>query len=421
MRVTQQMLKFESIAAMQNAENESIEIQNRIASGKDVNKPSDDPLRFVTAARFKSIVNSKEQNVRNISDARRYLDDNNFAVQSITELLQRTRILMLQSSNETLTTADMRINAVELRQSLEGLVQFANSSSVGGKIFGGSRTDADPFEVVRDANNTITDVIYRGDSAVTSRQIAEGTVVDLNIVGSKLFQVDADTARSSFSTSSPTEIIGAATPAFPAGNTTGFFTLQGRRVYFDTTRDSLTDIAARINDKAPEMEASVVQDSVTGRRHLQIATREADQIFADDEGSGRFLERMGLTDGTPNAPANEGAGLFTDRSIFSVLIDAIENLENGNPGEARNRIAELDRGLANLAAKGADIAATVADLENGERREEDFILQAREVISANEDLDLAKAVSDLRRAQVKLQTAVSASQNVPGVNLLQFL
>ncbi|MEK8023332.1 MAG: flagellar hook-associated protein FlgL [Candidatus Hydrogenedentota bacterium] len=522
MRITERMFKFDSIRHVNSAEEESIELQKKLSSGLEVSKPSDDPLRYVTAMRFRSIVRSKEQHLRNISDARGHAENNDAAVERIRELLQRARTLLLQAGNETFTTADLRLTAKEMRQSLESLIQFGNSEGPEGKIFGGSRTRTDPFEAVRDANGDVTNVIYRGNATSTQKQIADGSLVDLNLVGSKFFQVDPDTRASSFSANFAGQTL--ANSGFPAGDQTGFFQLQGKRVSFNTATDSLLSVANRINEQVPEMEATVegsligtatvvdasaataatagsvlingvsvtiaagaslnsmvsTINAVTGQTgvtasaaqvaggfalqldggvtvddvtpnprsnafqvlgvtssasspanltsrnalayRLQLATREPDQIFSHDEGSAQFLKRMGLADGTSNTPADNGAGTNTDTSLFSVFINAISDLDNGRFSNLRgDRLAEIDRGLAHVDDVSSDVAGLVKRLENTQFKEEGFILQAKEVISVNEDLDIAKAISDLRQSQLKLEAALGAASNVPVTNLLQFL
>lgn len=522
MRITERMFKFDAIRNVNDAENQSIDIQNKLSSGLEVSKPSDDPLRYVTAARFKSVVRSKEQNLRNIDDARRFTESNDASVENVRGLLQRMRTLVVQSGNESFTTENLKLTAKEFRQGLESLIQLANSDGPDGRIFGGTQTRSDPFEAVRAADGTVTDVIYRGNSAATQKQISDGTVVDLNLVGSKFFQVDPDTRASSFAANFAGQTL--TNSGFAAGDQTGFFDLQGRRVFFNTATDSLLSIKDRINQVAPKISASVtgslvgtatvasasaataatagsvlvngvsvsiaagaslnnvvtalnavtsktgvtasaapvaggfalqlnggvmIDDVTTNPRsnafqvlgvtssasppanltsrnalsyRLQIAAGSPDQILSHDEGSGGFLKRMGLADGTSNTPADNGAGSTTDNSLFTIFINTISDMENGRFSNLRNdRLAEMDRALEHTHTVSASVAGTIQRLDAAKDREEGFVLNAKQVISSNEDLDIAKAVSDLRQAQLKLQTALGAAQNVPGANLLQYL
>jgi flagellar hook-associated protein 3 len=412
---------MESRSALQKAENENIDLQLKIASGKEVSKPSDDPLRFVTAERFKATIRAREQTLRNVSDAKRHLENNENSVRNVMDLLQRVRILMVRSGNDTNTTADLQLTARELRQTLDTLIQFANSDGVDGRIFGGSRNDANPFEPVRDANGEITDVIYRGNTTPSRRQIGEGETIDVNFVGSEIFQVDPQTSVSNQGVADPAAPLSA---TLGASNPEGHFTVQGERVYFNTAVDSLNTIAARINDKSPSALADVVQDGNDFR--LRIRPRNEEMLFIGDEGAGRFLERLGLIDGTANAPANTGPGqtpaAASNLNFFNVIIDSIGNLERGETAGIRDeRLAEIDRGLLRLDRLIGEVGGMAARLSTTEEREKDFVILAKKVISENEDLDYGKAISDLRLAQMKLETAVGAAQNLPNQNLLKFM
>ncbi|RMH59350.1 MAG: flagellar hook-associated protein 3 [Candidatus Hydrogenedentota bacterium] len=521
MRITEGLFKMNSLETLSSAQEELITNQNRLTSGKEVYKPSDDPLRFVRAERMRALLRGRKQDLRNIDDAKRFLETNEAAVRDVTGMLQRVRTLLLEAGNETLTTGDTSLLADELAQQLEALVQFANASSVTGKVFGGAETDTNPFEVVRDANGNITDVIYRGDRTAVEREVSEGSKVVVNYVGSKVFQIDPDAVSSAFSVRYAGETL--ANEGFPAGETTGFFEVQGHRIYFDSTQDSFLDLADRINRLAPEVKASVtgtltgqatvadpnaalgatagtvtingtditisagaslndvvnafnsvsdttgvtasvqsvpggfalklnggveIDDTAPGasnalrllgvtnsgsppanllsrnplQYNLRIETREPDQIYIRDLASGEFLRRMGMTDGTSNMPANIPAAREADTSVFDSLIQAVSDLRAGRFREARtDRLGEVDRALEHFNDLIGEIGGSVQRLEKESARTEGMIDQAKKVISVNEDLDIAEAVSDLQRLQMKLQTALGAAQNVPLPNLSQLL
>ncbi len=533
MRVSERMLKNDSLRHLQAAQVAVDTIQEKLSTNKEVNLPSDDPLRYVTAAKFRSAVASKEQYLRNITDVRRSLSDNEAAIDRIRELMQKTRILLVQASNETLTTADTQLIAADVRSSLESLIQFANDQGLDGYFFAGARTDTEPFEVLRDADGEVTDVLYRGDTTARIRAQEDGSTIDTNLVGSRFFQVDPDSATSSFSVQQPGQVIGnvddnADTVAdLASGPTSGFFRVQDQRIWFDTTTDSLLDIADRINDSGADAAAyvrgtlvgadtapagtlasagaatgasagtitingstitiaanatlqevidsingvsdetlvtasvanvaggyalqldggAVIEDIGTGRSDalqrlgvttgspvpgnlqsrnpisysLQVSTEGADQLRLDDEDDNGFLSRLGLTDGSHNAPNNIPESAAVDRTLFAVLVDALDDLETGDTRSLRNdRLPEMDRALERMSGAHADIGARIARLDVAENRESEFILQAKTVIAESEELDISDAVIELRIAQMRLQTAIGAAANPP-LNLLNFL
>ncbi|MBL4890029.1 MAG: flagellar hook-associated protein FlgL [Candidatus Lindowbacteria bacterium] len=521
MRISQNMFKLQSTRNLSKVEEQLIDVQKKLSNGIEVSKPSDDPLRYVTAAKFKSSVKIRTQYLRNSADARRFAENNENATNKVIEVLQRARSLFIQGANETLTTHDTQQIAKELRQMLDNVIQLSNSEGTNGKFFGGTDTESDPFDVIKDSNGNVTEVRYKGDRTAVQRTISEDATIDVNFIGSQFFQIDPQIVNSSFTASFAGQSLTAA--GFPAGETTGHFNIQEKRVFFDTANDSLIDISTRINDKSRGINATVngtltgtatvasataasaatagtitinsqtiaiaagaslndvitavngvsaqtgvtassaavtggfalqldggveITDTGTGRSNaltllgatngtasptnltsrnalsysLRVQPDIGDQIFAEDEGSGRFLQRMGMTDGTFNTPNNIPAAQTTNTTIFTMLINAITNLEAGDTVPIQNaRIQEIDGALNNVGNIRSNIGAQIRRIELTEDREREFVLQAQTVIRDNEDLDIALAISDLQRLQQKLQTAIAASRDLPSNNLLAFL
>lgn len=521
MRVTLSNFKFASIRDLLDVQNDVIKLEEKIASTKEVNLPSDDPLRFVTAAQYKSELRSRNQYLRDITDAEEYLDNNQAVISRIKTLLQSTRTLLVQASNDTMSTADMQANAQNLRQALEDIVSAANSEGPDGKAFGGTATDRNPFEVIRDANGDITDVIYRGNSQSITRQISASNSIPINRIGSRFFQVEPETVTSSKTFSYPGQALNAA--GIGAGDNTGSFNIQGHSIDFNNTRDSLLDIAARINQAAPEVEAKVtgtligtgtvasattalgatagsvmingqtiavsatdtlttlvdrinsitaqtgvtatvatvtggyalqldggvnIADTASGSSNvmqnlgvtdgtaaptnltsrdalsyqLQLAPREPDQLFAYDEGSARFLFRLGITDGTTDTPTNLVPAQTENRSLFNIFIDAIASLDRGDSAAIREvSLAEWDDALAGMNKQATEVAGLQQTLTSTASAHDDLILQGKSVISSNEDIDIASALTELQRLQLKMQAAIGATTSITFDSLANYI
>lgn len=419
MRVTLNSFKMSSIRDLLDVQNDVIKLEEKIASTKEVNMPSDDPLRFVTAAQYKSELRSRNQYLRDITDAEEYLENNQAVISRIKALLQSTRTLLVQASNDTMATADMQANAEQLRETLEDIVSAANSQGPDGKAFGGTATGSNPFEVVRDADGDITDVIYRGNSQSITRQISDSNSIPINRIGSQFFQVEPVTVTSSRVITAPDQPLD--TVGMALAEETGSFNIQGHSIHFDIGTDSLNDIATRINQVAPEVEASVISEDGTTYQ-LQIAPRDADQLFAYDEGSARFLVELGITDGTANTPANLVPTQTEDRSLFNIFIDAIASLDHGDGAAIRDEsLAEWDNALAGMSKQATEVAGLQQTLASTASAHDDLILQDKSVISSNEDIDIASALTELQRLQLKMQAAIGATTSITFDSLANYI
>jgi flagellar hook-associated protein 3 FlgL len=123
------------------------EYQNQIASGKKINKPSDDPIANAQLLITKSAIKAQEQYFRNMEDASGWLDTTDGALAQANDVLQRVRELAVAGSNGTLPEASMTALAEEVDNLVAEMVQIANTNYAGRYIFGGGKTSTTPFTI----------------------------------------------------------------------------------------------------------------------------------------------------------------------------------------------------------------------------------------------------------------------------------
>lgn len=120
--------------------------QERVSSGKRINRPSDDPLGAASVIRLRTSQAEIEQFKRNAAAAGDSLQFADGALNDYELLLDRARALVTQGASDT-TSADARkIIATELEGLSARILSVANSRSDDTYIFGGTRQDASPFD-----------------------------------------------------------------------------------------------------------------------------------------------------------------------------------------------------------------------------------------------------------------------------------
>jgi flagellar hook-associated protein 3 FlgL len=82
-----------------------------------------------------------------------------------------SEIATLGSSTESATSATAY--ATEANQLIEQALQSANTAQSGSYLFGGTATQAAPFQVTRDANGDIASVTYAGSNTTASIPVSE--------------------------------------------------------------------------------------------------------------------------------------------------------------------------------------------------------------------------------------------------------
>jgi len=161
--------------------------QNEVSSGRRLNKPSDHPSDAMLALDIQSYNASLEQYLRNIEDGQLRLNLTENALNDIQNLTTRAKDLALMGSNSTLNDKDRKNIAIEVNQLLEHLLTLANQKSTDGYVFGGTQTEAEPFDVVRNDDNEIVSVAPHGDlSGQLLRKVGANSTIAVNVDGKNL-------------------------------------------------------------------------------------------------------------------------------------------------------------------------------------------------------------------------------------------
>lgn len=163
--------------------------QNQRSSGKEVSRPSDNPMLVARIMQLDSNVRMNEQYEKNISDALGWTDTADGALNVVTSTLQRARELIIYGANGTLSETDRSALKDEV-DTLQGqLMQVLNTNYDGRYIFGGQKTTEPPFAIVDEKltyvskdNSNIEREISRGVN-ITIPTNGNGITVTNEIIG----------------------------------------------------------------------------------------------------------------------------------------------------------------------------------------------------------------------------------------------
>jgi flagellar hook-associated protein 3 FlgL len=153
--------------------------QQRMSSGKQITRPSDDPYGTSRALSLRTDIAGTQQYQRNVGEATAWQSVTDSALSKITEAVQRARDLAIQGASDSAGQAARNAAAAEIDQLIASVKQEANASYGGRYVFAGTATDTAPYSVA--GADT-----YLGDNAAVAREIGPGVSVQVNVVGSSL-------------------------------------------------------------------------------------------------------------------------------------------------------------------------------------------------------------------------------------------
>lgn len=187
MRVTNNTM-IHSIVRYLTRQNEALfDRQNTIASGKKINKPSDDPLGMGRVLDYRQTIASIEQYQTNIQRGKTRLDVVEVNLDLVDDLLEVVRAI---AQDEAGGTTESRQRAAEsLKDLYDQILDQANSKFNDNYLFSGYQTKTAPFS--RDDTQATTfdqfTVTYNGDAGDMQFIVADNTTITMQADGQPIF------------------------------------------------------------------------------------------------------------------------------------------------------------------------------------------------------------------------------------------
>jgi flagellar hook-associated protein 3 FlgL len=172
MRVTEKMIFENSVAQTARSRENLSEAQSEVASGTRVQHPGDDPVaaalsvgHTVDKARFTAVGQAAQWAADELNAADTALD-------GITTVANRAKVIATQFGNDTYTAIDRATAAVEVDGLFKEAISLLNTTYGGRYIFGGFKDNAPPFD---------TTGAFVGDGNVRTVEVAPGLYQDASL------------------------------------------------------------------------------------------------------------------------------------------------------------------------------------------------------------------------------------------------
>ncbi len=181
-RITQSMVSSRVLTDLQNVSYKLSQTQQKLSSGRELTKPSDDPYATSKALSLSNDLEATQQYERTVNDATSWTNLTETTFNSINAAAQRARTLLVQAGNDTNGTTSRSAIADEIDQLVDEMKGDANVQYGGQYVFSGANTTQAPYIVGGSPANDA----YQGDSGAVYRQIGPGVSIQINTVGSSV-------------------------------------------------------------------------------------------------------------------------------------------------------------------------------------------------------------------------------------------
>lgn len=381
MRVSTYGSYLNGLQAMQRLQQAVDFTQQQISSGRRIQNPSDDPIGASRAIELREALSRLEQFGRNATIAEYRLNQEESALASVSDRLQRVRELALQANNATQSNESREMIAIEMREHLANLVQLANQKDGnGGYLFSGNLESTQP---VSRAASTYT---YNGDQGQRFIQIGEGRQVPDGDSGSSVFfQIrngNGDFSASADPANTGTGLIGAGSLVDPSAYDHDQYTIRfvgpGNYDVLDSGGGVVLSSAYQAGDTVAfrGIEFTLSGEPQAGDEFVVAPSRNQDLFSTVDKLAAAITQ------------------IVTDDASRTRLNNSV------NAG-----LLDIDQALGNILSVRTQVGSRLAVLEDQIDSNGAFALTMQATLADIQDLDYAEAISRLSAEATTLEAA----------------
>ncbi|QQR67365.1 MAG: hypothetical protein IPI25_03855 [Candidatus Brocadia sp.] len=133
-RITQESMSRTTLANISFNLKKMQEIQEKLSTGKRINRPSDDPSGARKVLGLKAEELKFQQFSENAEVAKERMNYTFNSLENIQEILTKIKELGIQGSNDEIGQSERKVISNELNELLESVLQYSNTDD-GGRLF----------------------------------------------------------------------------------------------------------------------------------------------------------------------------------------------------------------------------------------------------------------------------------------------
>ena len=208
-RITNSMMTSRFLSNMKRNLNNMSTLQNQLASGKEILRPSQNPFAATRNKQLANQISDNEQYNANIKDTSNWLDTTDTALAQAGNVMARIKELMVKAGNGAYSEDEIATIKNEVVEKSKELAQIMNTTFDGAYIFGGTKGTSKPVTVDSNGNlayadkngngfgnPAIPDVSTGNDktnaesqlSTSLKTEISQGVVVEYNKTATDIFE-----------------------------------------------------------------------------------------------------------------------------------------------------------------------------------------------------------------------------------------
>lgn len=267
-RITDLGMMESRMAWMRQGQSRVAAAEQEIATGRRINKPSDNPSDSARLMRHDLRLQRVSQFARNNDNAKLWVGTADQALQTGANYLERARTLAVQAGNDTtLGAQESRAIAADVRSIAQGVMAIANTKISGRAIFAGTADSDGAYDA--------TTLAYVGDTGQVTRALDSDETVVVGYHGPDIFG-DANPADPM--NGNVFEMLGALADAIESGDNTQ---IRAGIEAVDTAMARVGGVQGRVGAASQQLDAAETRQNAEKLNTEEHISKIRDVDIAD--------------------------------------------------------------------------------------------------------------------------------------------
>jgi len=429
MRITNTMMTNNILYSINHNREVLSVYEQQIATGKKIQKPSDDPIVAVRALRFRNNVKEIGQYQTNAKDAVSWASVTEQAISNVTDIVKRIRDLSVQATSDVMNIENRKNVVTEIDQLMEQFMSEANTTYAGRHVFGGYKTNVPLI-----AKEPITDTYeltehFSTDSVESVQRVVNDVIIDVDRIRLGYSNVANPTPTSltslpAFTTMNTMDSTDA-NALTPAVGEVNFLQDTGELIFNHADLGAIPDPLDFVYEKSNFEKGELVPDhyfdctnTITGRSYTVDRENMVYQISYSQEIAVNTMgyEMVGVD------MTRDIEELITTTKSIAADSSLTSELEEDILGDMFGKlIGKMDRHISKLLNTRAEIGGKINRLELTIARLGSDKLNFTDLLSQNEDIDLARVMTKASAQKTVYNASLMSSAKIIQPSLLDFI
>ncbi len=453
MRVTSSMLYNNINMNLQKQMSELYKLNEDLASGVRIHKPSDDPYLAGLALKYDSGIGENKQWMENMENGKKWLAYSTDSLSHVQDISQTLYSKAVQGDNDALSDESKAAIAREVDALLEELYKMSNQTYLGKSIFNGDATNVPPFLDRRDSiDNSIIGAaqftefeggnpdnpIYRYSSS-----IAEGGISASNasVTAGNTFTVqiggNSETITIPEGTTPPAnteELVTVLNKALQANENTNkkinvIENSTGDGVIFQSEYGSITLASGSVDLSAAGLNIQNLTSQDAGiylnknGETLQTVIGDSDinKVSINGEINRRTSENQYTDISLNGGSIFQPNGSNGSNDIFKMVIQLRDGLLANDTDMIGPQVENIQRAMDKITAEQTSAGTTYNRLDVAHESMQTNNINLTDALSKIEDTDVASAMMEYTRLEATYSMSLQVGAKIMQTSLVKYI